>query len=208
MAASVGRPLKSLYARGRVLIRQSILGRIRDGEVTLQFRRWRRPSVKAGGTLLTAVGQLAIDAVDVVDEGEITRADARRAGYADAAELRAELASRAGETYRVRVRLLGEDPREALRAAVPAGAELDALVEKVEAFDRRSRIGPWAVAALRAIDARPAVRAGDLAAAAGMQRDDFKVRVRKLKALGLTQSLEIGYRLSPRGEAVLRALAR
>jgi predicted transcriptional regulator len=34
----------------------------------------------------------------------------------------------------------------------------------------------------------------------------FKANVRKLKALGLTESLEVGYRLSPRGEAVLRKL--
>jgi len=30
--------------------------------------------------------------------------------------------------------------------------------------------------------------------------------VRKLKELGLTESLEVGYRLSPRGVAVLRAI--
>ena len=50
------------------------------------------------------------------------------------------------------------------------------------------------------------MRAGDLADAAGMVRKDFKGRVRKLKALGLTESLAVGYRLSPRGEAVLAAL--
>jgi ribosomal protein S19E (S16A) len=31
----------------------------------------------------------------------------------------------------------------------------------------------------------------------------FKRRVRQLKELGLTESLEVGYRLSPRGRAVL-----
>jgi hypothetical protein len=31
----------------------------------------------------------------------------------------------------------------------------------------------------------------------------FKADVRKLKELGLTESLEVGYRLSPRGRAVL-----
>ena len=42
-----------------------------------------------------------------------------------------------------------------------------------------------------------------LAARAGIDRPTFKQRVRRLKALGLTESLEVGYRLSPRGEAVL-----
>lgn len=36
----------------------------------------------------------------------------------------------------------------------------------------------------------------------------FKPRVRQLKELGLTESLEVGYRLSPRGRAVLRHLER
>ncbi len=45
---------------------------IEDGTVTVAFRRWKRPTVVAGGTLLTPVGLLAIDAVDVVDEGDVT----------------------------------------------------------------------------------------------------------------------------------------
>jgi len=191
-----------------MLIRHAVLERIRAGEVTLQFRRWRRPTVRADGTLLTKVGVLAIDAVDRVDPAAISGADARRAGYSDADALRADLAARDGDVYRVRLRLAGEDPRAAMRAAVPRGAGLRDLAEKVRAFDRRSRCGPWAVDALRAIAARPAVRAGDLADAAGMERKDFKSRVRKLKTLGLTESLAIGYRLSPRGAAVLRELER
>lgn len=189
-----------------MLIRQAILAQIRSEQITLQFRRWKRPSVKAGGTLLTSIGQLAIEAVDVVDADAISHADARRAGYADADELRAELATRDGEVYRVRLRLLGEDPRAAMRNAIPESAELDELVAKVEAFDRRSKSGPWAVAAMRAIAEQPAVRAGDLAEAAGWERADFKARIRKLKALGLTESLDVGYRLSPRGQAVLAKL--
>ena len=191
-----------------MLIRHATLEKIRDGEVTLQFRRGKRPTVKSGGTLLTKVGQLAIDAVDVVDADRITGADARRAGYADADALRSDLSDRDGAVYRVRVRLSGEDPRAALRAEVPTGAALEALADKVRGFDRRSKSGAWAVAALQAIAAQPAVRAGDLAEDASMERKDFKARVRKLKALGLTESLEVGYQLSPRGRAVLHHLER
>jgi len=54
------------------------------------------------------------------------------------------------------------------------------------------------------IDQHPARRAGDLADMAGRERLAFKADVRKLKGLGLTQSLEVGYRLSSRGEAYLR----
>ncbi len=56
---------------------------------------------------------------------------------------------------------------------------------------------------LRLIGDRPGVRAGDLAAELGRERLAFKADVRKLKALGLTESLEVGYRLSPRGRAYL-----
>ena len=56
---------------------------------------------------------------------------------------------------------------------------------------------------LRLIAERPAVRAGDLAESLGRERLAFKADVRKLKALGLTESLGVGYRLSPRGEAWL-----
>jgi hypothetical protein len=56
---------------------------------------------------------------------------------------------------------------------------------------------------LEAIEARPAVRAADLAATLDRDKVDFKIDVRKLKALGLTESLEVGYRLSPRGAALL-----
>ncbi len=60
---------------------------------------------------------------------------------------------------------------------------------------------------LQTIQARPAVRAPDLAASFGRETAPFKLDVRKLKALGLTISLPVGYRLSPRGEAFLRGSA-
>jgi hypothetical protein len=68
-------------------------------------------------------------------------------------------------------------------------------------LDRASTSGPWTAATLAIIAERPAVRAADLAAALGRERASFKLDVRKLKGLGLTISLERGYRLSPRGEA-------
>jgi hypothetical protein len=39
---------------------------------------------------------------------------------------------------------------------------------------------------------------------AGRERLEFKRDVRKLKELGLTLSLEVGYELSPRGRAFVR----
>jgi hypothetical protein len=47
------------------------------------------------------------------------------------------------------------------------------------------------------------VRAGDLCAVVGQELPRFKDNVRKLKSMGLTESLEVGYRLSPRGARFL-----
>jgi hypothetical protein len=53
------------------------------------------------------------------------------------------------------------------------------------------------------------VVATELAADAGLTRDIFKRNVRSLKALGLTLSQPVGYRLSPRGQAyVSRSVPR
>jgi hypothetical protein len=53
---------------------------------------------------------------------------------------------------------------------------------------------------------RPGVRAADLAGDFGRETLPFKRDVRRLKELGLTESLEVGYRLSPRGRAFLATL--
>ena len=45
-----------------------------------------------------------------------------------------------------------------------------------------------------------------LARHTGQERPDFKINVRKLKEMGLTESLQVGYQLSPRGVALLRAI--
>jgi hypothetical protein len=47
------------------------------------------------------------------------------------------------------------------------------------------------------------MRAEDLAHSVGREKMPFKLDVRKLKELGLTESLTTGYRLSPRGWSVL-----
>ncbi len=52
----------------------------------------------------------------------------------------------------------------------------------------------------------PERRAPDLAEIAGWETAPWKANVRRLKELGLTESLPVGYRLSPRGEQVVAAL--
>jgi hypothetical protein len=105
--------------------------------------------------------------------------------------------------FRVGLRYGGTDPRETLRAAIPETAEIVTILAGLDRLDAASPIGPWTRTTLRIIDRNPEVRAPDLAAELGRETPDFKKDVRKLKERGLTESLAIGYRLSPRGEAVL-----
>ena len=69
-----------------MLIKLEVLEAIKRGEITLQFRRWTRPSVKPGGTLKTKVGLLQIGRIDEMDPATVSLADARKAGFKDLAE--------------------------------------------------------------------------------------------------------------------------
>jgi hypothetical protein len=182
---------------------------IERGTVTLTFRRWKRPQVVAGNTYRTAAGRLVVDAVDIVDPDRITAADAECAGFASRAELLGELrGSRDLPTYRVRFHPATDaDPRTALaESAALSREDVEDIGRRLARLDRASSHGPWTHDVLHTIAARPAVRAADLAAGFGRETQPFKLDVRKLKNLGLTISLEVGYRLSPRGEAYLAAI--
>lgn len=193
-----------------MLFRQKFLDGIRDGTITLAFRRWRRPSVRSGGTLLTAAGQLSIASVDEVALTRISEADARRAGYTSRDALLAELRARDdGKVYRIELGALRIDPRVALRqSASLSDTECDEIARRLRRLDERSPHGPWTRATLDLIRSRPGVRAGDLCRLVGLDLQPFKLNVRKLKTLGLTESLEVGYRLSPRGTSFMRVCDR
>ena len=139
----------------------------------------------------------------------ITDDDAVRAGRADRAHLVAELGVDDDATvWRVDFHLLGDDPRTELREQVPGDAELATIVARLDRMDARSSSGPWTAAVLDLVAAQPGRRAADLAEQLGSATADLKLRVRRLKDLGLTESLTAGYRLSPRGAAVLDARGR
>jgi hypothetical protein len=191
-----------------MLFRQDVLRRIAEGQVTLAFRRWRHPTVKAGGTLRTRMGVLAIDSVEPVDDVEVTDADARRAGAPDRESLFAGLRPD-GTLYRVELRLAGPDPRIALRHRRRISPDERAeIAARLARLDAASRHGPWTATVLELIAECPGTRAPDLAASLGRETAPFKADVRKLKELGLTESLEVGYRLSPRGKVYLSGRAR
>jgi hypothetical protein len=184
---------------------------VQDGSVTVTFRRWKRRQVVAGNRYRTAVGMIEVDAVDVIDVAKITNADARRSGYPSAPAVIADLRGTDDlPIYRVRFHAVkGPDPRDELAATAElTDADVDELDRRLTRLDRASAYGPWTTETLALIAARPEVRAGDLADAVGREREPFKLDVRKLKNLGLTISLLVGYRLSPRGREYLRRSTR
>ena len=195
-----------------MLIRRPVLDAVAAGAVTVLFRRWDRPRVRPGGTQRTAVGVLEWTSVDAVADADLTEDDARAAGFADLGALLAAQTGDAqtgdGQLFRVGVRPAGPDPRVALRGRSRLSPRQRAeLAERLDRLDRAARRGPWTARVLELIAARPGVRAPDLAASLGLETPPFKRDVRKLEELGLTESLEVGYRLSPRGRAWLRAAA-
>lgn len=192
-----------------MLFKQDILGRIAAGEVTLAFRRWKRPTVKPGGTLRTAAGVLAIDSLEPVALETITPREARRAGFESLAALKTDLAkAREGTLYRVVFHLAGADPRVALRNVGRLGTgEVAEISGRLDRFDAASRSGPWTRRTLELIAARAGITAAEIAADLGVDKAGLKRRLRKLKDLGLTESLTSGYRLSRRGAALLAKLA-
>ena len=192
-----------------MLFRPKVLQGIESGAVTVAFRRWKRLRVREGTRLRTAVGVLEIESIEAVRLADLTEADALAAGHESRASLLRELRSREGRTYRIRLHLAGPDPRVELRERADLGAdELEEVRARLARLDAASGRGPWTRGVLQLIAERPGVRAADLAPLTGRERLPFKRDVRKLKELGLTESLEVGYRLSPRGRAVLERLGR
>jgi hypothetical protein len=189
------------------MIRPTDLRAIQDGEIDLAFRRWERPRVVVGTRMRTGVGLVEVTSVDQVEVGDLTEDDAHRAGSPSLAALLKALEPKIDRpAWRVGLRHAGEDPRALLRDAVPDRSEVATIVARLERLDRASSYGAWTRQTLDLIDRNPERRAPDLAAKAGRETADFKKDVRKLKELGLTESLAIGYRLSPRGEVLVDKL--
>jgi hypothetical protein len=193
-----------------VLFEQRFIAGIADGSVTCTVRRWKRSQAVAGHRYRVNGMMIEVDAVDVIGTDEITDDDARRSGYPSADVLVADLRGAPdADLYRVRFHLAGGDPRDALAADdALSDAEAAEIDRRLARLDAASSHGPWTAAVLDVIARRPAVRAGDLAADFGRELQPFKLDVRKLKNLGLTRSLDVGYELSPRGRAYLRRRGR
>jgi len=171
---------------------------LRDGSITVTFRHWTRPQAKVGGRYRTGGGDLVVETIEPVELRTVGDDDARHAGFADKAAMLREMRWTDDLTV-LRITFHREEPTT---PAVPS-LDDDEIDRRLDRLDAVSPDGPWTRPTLDLIARQPAVRAGDLATELGRERLPFKADVRKLKRLGLTVSLDVGYRLSARGRAYL-----
>ncbi|GAB2655292.1 hypothetical protein [Kribbella swartbergensis] len=184
---------------------------VANGRITAAYRRWAEPRVVEGRIYRTNAGRIEIDSVREINPDLIADndADVAAADRRNAKDVRRRL--RGNEdwpTFLIKFHLVeGPDPREQLASQSTLTPEdLEELKSRLARFDEFSNQGPWTTATLRLIQSKPATRAADLAAELGRETAPFKLDVRKLKNLGLTHSLEVGYELTPRGKAYLESL--
>ena len=179
---------------------------IANGTITLVLRRWDVPRAKPGGTQRTSAGTIRIDSVtEHPGRYRVTAGQARAAGYSDAKSAQAALDRKpARHTYAIEVSFVAPDERPELAADDQlSDADVDAIDARLRRWDAAADGSPWTRQYLELIAANEAVRAPDLAARVGLETPRFKRRVRQLKGLGLTISLDVGYRISPRGHEYL-----
>ena len=191
-----------------MLFKEKYLQGIRSGEISLAFRKWKKPAVKTGSLIKTSIGLVEIKEVSEINALEITNKDAMNAGFASLDELLQLLSkTEQGVIYKINVRYFDEDPRIALRENInPENVELKEITSKLERLDRYSKQGKWTLEILKLIHQNPTLRATDLAQRTKWEKEWLKLNIRKLKNIGLTISHEVGYSISPLGEKYLEWL--
>lgn len=179
------------------------------GTVTLTFRRWDKPHVRPGGRYRChPIGVLEVDRVERITVRAITEDDAKRSGFTSRAELVKYLQTAkettltpATQVFKVELHHGGDGDRVELALETNLSAsDVELIAKKLAKMDGDA---PWTKKTLALIEKHPRVAASQLAAKVGRETLPFKVDVRKLKKLGLTQSFEVGYEISPRGKAFL-----
>lgn len=156
---------------------------IADGTITVTWRAWKRPQVKVGGVYRIGPTTVEVTAIELVPLATAPSESRRWLGDVD-------------PVYRIEFHAVAP-------LAAKAPLPFDELDRRLDRMDARSEHGAWTRPTLALIRDHPGLVSTELAAMVGRERFAFKADVRKLKALGLTESLEVGYRLSPLGQAYL-----
>ena len=156
--------------------------------------------VKPGATQLTQAGLLKITDIQEVDANKLTSKELRDSDQTITGIHK--LASGDGFLFEIRVQFAGADPRISLRnKALENIDDYHNLKIKLDKYDK-SKNGPW-THILDEINQHPGKKAQTLANNLSLEKLWLKTQIRKLKALGLTISLDVGYKLSPRGFSYL-----
>ncbi|WP_157983989.1 hypothetical protein [Nesterenkonia muleiensis] len=187
-----------------MILTDRIAHAVAAGEVTVAYRRWKRPRVKPGATFRTVAGLVRVETIESVPAGEVTEDDARRAGYASLDDLTATFRGvEVDPVFRIGLSWVAPDARDALAADADLTpddvASIDALLDRLDA-----RI-PWARTTLARLQREPGITADSLTEGLPVGKESLKRRIRTLKEHGLTLSLQVGYELSDRGHAYLGA---
>ena len=140
-----------------VLIKLNVLEAIKNGKIDLQFRRWKRRSVKPGGTLKTRVGILAIGEITPIRAEDVSERDAQRAGFADVPAFLLWLDTmKPGDLDRIEISYQGEDPLIALRNnAALSPQELSDAAKALDKLDVQSSLPGSATTTMNLIAAEP-----------------------------------------------------
>ena len=173
---------------------------IRSGDITMTIRAWQKAQATPGKEYkLGATERIAVTVVDPISLSEIRPRDAKASGFSSTDELVEMLRKESGrkltarsKLYRVRFRYAGERKDD---APSYSRDELNA---------RLDRMGEWSRKILKLIAENSGVSSAILAKQMGRERFSFKADVRKLKRLGLTRSLEVGYEITSAGRSMLR----
>jgi hypothetical protein len=183
-----------------------------NGTITLTFRRWDKPHVRAGGRYRChPIGVLEVEDIRAVPVRSIEADDAKKAGFASLEALLAYLGELgpyddSTAVFRVALHHGGDGDRVAIALEDKLTAEdVKAITAKLAKMDGKK---PWTKKTLSLIASHPRTAASKLAAKVGRETPEFKADVVKLKKMGLTQSFEIGYEIAPRGRAYLEAKRR
>jgi hypothetical protein len=195
-----------------LLFKKPFWAGLQSGAITLTFRRWQKPHVRPGGRYRChPIGVLEVDAIEHVAVRQIGERDAMAAGFASRDQLISYLGELgplddATEVYRVALHHGGDGDRVELALEDELTSDdIAAIRAKLARLDRDAK---WTARTLALIGKHPRIAASKLAARLGRETLPFKVDVRKLKKLGLTQSFEVGYEVSPRGRAYLATIAK
>ncbi|MGE0321698.1 MAG: ASCH domain-containing protein [Polyangiaceae bacterium] len=193
-----------------LLFKKEFWDGLKDGSITLTFRRWQKARVKPGGRYRChPIGVLEVDDIRLISVKEITPKDAQAAGFSSRAALidyLGELGELGDDTeiYRVALHHGGDGDRVQLALEDQLTPEdIQEIRGKLERMDQK---GPWTLQTLELIEKQPRIAASKLAKQVKRETAPFKADVVKLKKLGLTQSFEVGYEVAPRGKAYLSAL--